>query len=321
MKANRQNSESGVVLIAVLGGILLLTMMVFALSSSVRVGMEELQNRKEQLQAYYLARGGVFTTSWLLSQMSTSPDSVVHPGKQSIEWELPIGKIHVDLTDESGKIDLNRVEEPLLEKLLLALGYDLDTARPLATAIVDWRKPSSLARWESAQASGNVLDYDPSRSAQYDYHAVEEILNVPGMKSEIFYGHYVRHEDGKVERMPGLVDCLTVYARDTRININYAPHAVLVAVAEMDAQTADYIVAGRAQKPFATLDEFTREFPASLRGETLSRLTTQNSGLFTLLVTGQTRSGIVARVRTVVKVSGVSDAPFQIIGWKDSHVQ
>jgi general secretion pathway protein K len=321
MKANSKNSESGVVLIATLGGILLLTMMVFALSSSVRVGTEELQNRKERLQAYYLARGGVFTSAWMLSQMTAAPDSFVHPGQQSIEWELPQGKVHVDLTDETGKIDLNRAEEPLLEKLLMALGYDLDTARPLATAIVDWRNPSSLARWESAQASGNSLDYDPSRSTQFDYHAVEEVLNVPGMKAEIFFGHYVRHEDGKVERQPGLVDCLTVSARDARININYAPRAVLAAITEMDTQTADYIVAARAQKPFASVNELTREFPASFSAEVLSRLTTQNSGLFTLLVTGQTRSGIVARVRTVAKVSAVGDAPFQIIAWKDSHVQ
>jgi len=37
MKKNRSRSESGVVLIAVLGGILLLTMIALALSSSVRV--------------------------------------------------------------------------------------------------------------------------------------------------------------------------------------------------------------------------------------------------------------------------------------------
>src|SRR5271167_874710 len=93
MKARRKKSESGVILIAVLGGILLLMMIVFALSSSVRAGAEELQNRKERLQAYYLARGAVFTSSWLLTQMSTAPDSVVYPGQQFIEWELANGKV------------------------------------------------------------------------------------------------------------------------------------------------------------------------------------------------------------------------------------
>ena len=321
MKNRRQNPESGVVLIAVVGGILLLTLMVFALSSSVRVGTEELQNRKERLQAYYLARGAVLTSSWLLTKMSKAPESPIYPGQQSIEWVLPEGKIHVDLTDESGKIDLNKVEEPLLENLLLALGYELDTARPLATSIVDWRNPSSLARWEDAQASGDILEYDPAHSRSYNYYAVEEILNVPGMTPEIFFGHYVRHDDGKVERLPGLVDCLTVDSGVPQININYAPRPVLVAVTGMNTQAADFIVTGRAQKPFVSVQEITREFPASLSGETLSKLTTNNSGFFVLLGTGQTPTGIVARIRAFVKVPGPGEIPFQIIRWKDSHVQ
>lgn len=321
MKRDRPSSESGVVLIAVLAGILLLTMIAFALASSVRVATEELQEGKERLQAYYLARGAVFNSSWLLSQMSNAKDSTLFPGQQSIDWTLENGKVHVDLTDESGKIDLNQVQEPLLEKLLMALGYGLEAARPLATAIVDWRDPSSLARWEHAQASGNLLEYDPSHSTQSRYSAVEELLNVPGMKPEIFYGHYVRRTDGKIQRLPGLVDCVTVNSNSSWININYASYPVLVAVTGMDARTADFIVTGRAQKPFVSLGQVTQEFPASLTTEALATLSTQSSGVFTLLATGQSRSGIVARIRAVVKVQGLADRPFQILRWKDSHVQ
>lgn len=321
MRKIRSNSESGVVLVAVLAGILLLTMITFALSSSVRVTSEEMQEGKERLQAYYLARGAVFTTSWLLSQMSDDPKSVLHPGQQSVDSSFANGRVHVDLTDEGGKIDLNQVQEPLLENLLMALGYDLDTARPVATSIVDWRNPSSLARWERAQASGNLLEYDPSQSMQSRYKGVEELLLVPGVKPELFYGHYVRLKDGKFQRLPGLVDCVTVDSGSPRVNINYAPYPVLVAVTEMNTRTADYILEGRSQKPFASLDEVTREFPASLTDDALSRLTTQQGGVFTLLVTGQANSGIVSRIRTVVKFRGLQNRPFQILRWKDSHVQ
>jgi len=282
-----------------------------------------LQERKERLQAYYLARGAVFSASWLLSQMSGDKNSVLHPGQQSIDWTLPNGKAHVDLFDEGGKIDLNQVQEPLLEQLLIALGYDLEAARPLATSIVDWRDPSSLARWESAQASGNLLQYDPSHATQARYNAVEELLNVPRMKPEIFYGHYVRRTDGKVQRLPGLVDCVTVDSGSHTININYAAYPVLVAVTGMNTATADFIVAGRAQKPFASVGEVTSQFPASLTSAMISNLSTQNTGIFTLMVTGQANAGIVARIRSVVKVQGqgLQNQPFQILRWKDSHVQ
>lgn len=321
MKKNRSRSESGVVLIAVLGGILVLTMIALALSGSVRVSSEELQERKERLQAYYLARGAVFSTSWLLSQMSGAKDSILKPGQQSIDWTLVNGKVHIDLFDEGGKIDLNQVQEPLLEKLLIAFGYDLQAARPLATSIVDWRDPSSLARWERAQASGNLLEYDPSHTTQARYKAVEELLNVPGMKPEIIYGRYVRRADGKVQRLPGLVDCVTVDSGSHSVNINYAAYPVLMAITDMDTATADFIVAGRAQKPFTSVDQVTKQFPASLTSAMISNLTTQNTGIFTLLVTGQSNTGILARVRSVVKVQGLQDQPFQILRWKDSHVQ
>jgi len=320
MRDGRRNSESGVVLVAVLGGILIMTMIVFALAISVRAGAEEVRNRKERLEAYYLARGAVFTTSWLLTKMSPAPDSVLHPGQRSIDWEQPTGNVHVDITDEGGKIDINQVQKPLLEKLFLALGYDLEIARPLATAIVDWRDPSSLIHWESAQASGNLLDYDPT-STKYRYGAVEELLNVPGVKPEIFYGHYVRHNDGKIERVPGLIDCITVDSSGSSININYAPYPVLLAVLDMNTQAADDIVAGRNRKPFTSIEDLTRQFPLSLGEEASSTLTTEDSGAFSLLATGQTQGGIVARVLVGVKVPGTDDMPFRIVRWKDSHVQ
>lgn len=264
MKTRRHPSQSGVVLIAVLGGILILTIIVFALANSVRGAADELQNQKEHLQAYYLARGGVFTSAWLLSQMSPAADAPIHPGQQSIEWQQDSSKVHVDLTDETGKIDLNQVQEPLLEKLLMALGYEMETARPLATAIVDWRNPSSLSRWESAQASGNLLQYDPSHATQSLYAAIEELLQVPGMKPEIYYGRYVRHDDGKIVRLPGLSECVTVDSGTGQININYAPYPVLVATTGMNTQAADYIVAGRTEKPFASVADITSRFPASI---------------------------------------------------------
>lgn len=320
MRDGRQNSESGIVLVVVLGGILILTTIVFALAMSVRAGAEEVQNRKERLQAYYLARGAVFTTSWLLTKMSPAPDAVLHPGQRSTDWEQPIGKVHVDITDESGKIDINQVQKPLLEKLFMALGYQLEIARPLASAIVDWRDPSSLVHWESVQASGNLLEYDPT-SAKYRYGAVEELLNVPGVKPQIFYGHYIRHDDGKIERVPGLVDCVTVDSGGSSININYAPRPVLLAATNMNTQAADDIVAGRDRKPFASVEDITREFPVSLGEGASSTLTTQSSGAFSLVATGQTPGGTIARVLVGVKVPGTDDKPFQITRWKDSHVQ
>jgi hypothetical protein len=189
--------------------------------------------------------------------------------------------------------------------------------------ITDWRSPSSLARWSKAEASGSPFQFDRSQANGFGYQAVEELLQVPGVTPKLFYGHYFRHDDGKIVRQPGLIDCVTVDSRSSQVNINYAPYPVLLVVAETDPRLADYIVAARERKPFTSAIELTRDFPASLSAETLSSLTTQGSGRFTLLASGWARGGIVSRIQAVVQVAGPSgsDGTFQIVRWKDFYAQ
>jgi general secretion pathway protein K len=325
MKPACKKSESGVVLIAVLSGILILTVVALALASSVRVAQEELANRKEHLQAYYMARSAVYTTAALLTVVSPTPkEGFLRAGQRSVEWKESLGRVKVEITDESGKIDINQAPEDVLERLLVVLGVDLESARTLATTILDWRSPSSLARWSEAAASGNLLEFDRLQATGFDFHSVEELLEVPGITPELFYGHYLRQEDGKIVRRPGLIDCVTVDSRSSQININYAPYPVLLVVAETEPQLADYIVAARETKPFNSVSELANEYPTSSSGgASLSSLTTQGSGRFTLLASGWGRGSIVARIQAVVNVasSSGSNGPFQILRWKDSYVQ
>ena len=321
MKARRRRSESGVVLLIVMSGILVLTLVVFALSSSVRVADEELANRKEHLQSYYLARGGIFTTAALLTEVSAPEKASLRPGQRSVGWVEGTGRVDVEITDENGKIDLNWASETILERLLGALGSDLQSARSVATAIVEWRNPSSLTRWGSAVASSNLLQFDPSQPTKIDYRSVEELLNVPGVTPELFYGRYVRRDEGRFLRQSGLIDCVTVDSKSTQININYAPYPVLLALTPEDPRVADYIVAGREKQPFHSPSDLTSEFPASLSAETLSALTTQNSGRYSLLSSGRIHGGTVARIQAVVNVLGVSNGRFQLVSWKDFYAQ
>lgn len=324
MKRASRKSESGVVLIAVLSGILILTLVALALTSSVRVGVEELGNRKEHLQAYFLARGGVFTTAALLTAVSPTPkEGLLEPGQGSVEWEERLGRVKVEITDERGKIDLNQAPEQVLERLLVALGANLQSANTLAKTIKDWRSPGSLTRWNKATASGEPVPFDRSQLTGVDYRSVEELLQVPGVSPELFYGHYVRRDDGKIVRQPGLIDCVTVDSRSTQININYAPYPVLLVVAGTEPRVAEYIAAARQKKPFNSLSELTNEFPASLSGEALSSLTTQSGDRFTLLASAWTRGGIVARIQAVVELHGQTGSygPVQILRWKDFYAQ
>jgi len=322
MKRRNKKSESGVVLITVLSGILVLTVVALALASAVRVSQDELGNRKEHLQAYYMARGAVFTTAALLSNVSPTPkEGFLVAGQSSVEWEESLGRVRVDITDESGKINLNQASEQVLERLLVVLGVDQQSAPTLSMAIVDWRSPDSLARWTKAQASGTPMELNHRAGTESGYRSVEELLQLPGITPELFYGHYVRQDDGKFVRHPGLIDCVTIDSGSSQININYAPYPVLLVAVGPDAQLADYIVAAREKKPIVSVSEFTSANPTSGAAGFLD-LTTQGSGRFTLLATGSGRQGIVSRIQAVVDTKPAShNAPFEILRWKDSYVR
>ncbi len=322
MSDARRNAEAGIVLIAVLWGIVILASIALCLAASVRVAVDELQNRKEQLQAYYLARGGVFRTAALLTSASAAPHQLAFvPGRRKVEWAEDLGRVTVEISDESGKIDLNRAPEKALERLFLALGLDLPSARALVDAVEDWRDPDSFTRLNGAEESYYLALPEPYRPANADFQSVEELLLVRGVTPELFYGRYVVGEDGKVERQLGLVDCITVDSGGPPVNINYAPYPVLLAVPGMEPRVANYIVTAREKNPFASVSDLSHEFPVILGGETLSFLSGGSSGRVTLVASGSTPGGAKARIRALVQVQGVKAAPFRVLRWEDFYVR
>ena len=322
MKTFDRNAQAGVVLIAVLWGVLLLITIAFALAAATRVTVDELENRKESMQAYYLARGAALRTAVMLSTNPASGTTpAIAPGQQTLEWDEGADRVTVELSDEGGKIDVNRASEQTLERLLTALGIDLQSAPSLVQAIENWRRPSSITGVYGADDSYYLSLPEPYHPPHADFRSVNELLLVRGVTEDLFYGRYVVRDDGQVERHPGLLDCLTVHSSSQAININYAAYPVLMAMPQMDAAVANYIVAGRAKQPFSSVSDVTREFPVSLGAETLSYLTTQNSGWFTLTSRGSSPRNISARVRALVKLQGGQDAPFRIVAWDDDYVR
>jgi general secretion pathway protein K len=321
MKAFRNNSEAGVILIAVLWGVMLLAAIAFALAASSRAGVNGLQNRKEATQDYYLARGAVLRTAVMLSTPAApgNPRPIL-PGQQTVEWDEGPNHVSVELNDESGKIDLNQAKEKTLEGLLLALDVDLQTAPGLVQSIENWRHSNTASDQYGGDDSYYLSLPKPYQPPHADFKSVDELLLVRGITEDLFYGRYVVHDDGQVERKPGLVDCLTVHGGGA-VNINYAPYPALMALPDMTSTVANYIIAGRASKPFESVGDVSRQFPVSLGAETLSFLTAQNSNWFSIIARSSSPSGVSARVRALIKVQGVGSSPVNVVSWDDNYVQ
>src|SRR5882724_8758377 len=103
MPMKRTNREAGVVLIAVMWGVFVLTAMALALSTLVRSSTEELRARKEQMQAYYVARGAVYKaiTTMIATPAPNTPNAFI-PGQRRLTWKEDGAQVTVEVMDESG---------------------------------------------------------------------------------------------------------------------------------------------------------------------------------------------------------------------------
>src|SRR5205085_7851282 len=73
----------------------------------------------------------------------------------------------------------------------------------------------------------------PGQSASFQ--EIEELLSVPGVTPEIFYGTFVpnpeaREGEPRLVRRSGLVDCLSMFGSPGAVEVNTADPAVLEAV-------------------------------------------------------------------------------------------
>ena len=63
-----------------------------------------------------------------------------------LRWRFEDVMVTVRLEKETGKVDLNKAEEPILRGLALAVGLDEDRAAGLADVLQDWRDDNQLKR-------------------------------------------------------------------------------------------------------------------------------------------------------------------------------
>src|SRR4051812_4144520 len=125
---------------------------------------------------------------------------------------------HVELTDESGKIDLNTAGDDLLQGLFVSAGLPMDKAMQLSGALQDWRDPDDASLPNGAEASeykSAGLSYVPRNSP---FQTVSEVQQVLGMNYELY---------SRIE------PAITIYAGGTQPNAAYAPLEALLAMPGM----------------------------------------------------------------------------------------
>ncbi|MFA4991259.1 MAG: hypothetical protein WC569_01580 [Candidatus Omnitrophota bacterium] len=141
---------------------------------------------------------------------------------------------HYGLVDEERKINLNKIDRPVLERLFqIVLGFDETTSQELAASIIDWRDSDSALSIPLGSAEGEyyrdaAYPYD---AKNYDIEVLDELLLVKGMTADA---------------LDRIRDYVTIYG-DGRINANTAPRTVFLALG-LESDIADDIISFRSGK-------------------------------------------------------------------------
>ena len=241
--------EKGLALLMVLWITTLLAVIVGEFCYAMKTEINITRNFKESTQGYYIALAGVNRAAVeLIKETSTGMQKLQTPVEDDadenlIEWRIganipPVlfgeGEYKVKISNESGKININKATRSMLRMLLE--GFDLDESEKdtIADSIMDWRDKDDLHRINGAED-----DYYQSLDDSYeckddDFDAIEELLLVKGVTADIFYG--------------GLESMVTIYTQTNNININAASWEMLLALPGMTETAAREIITFRGEK-------------------------------------------------------------------------
>lgn len=316
-------STRGSALLAVLWLSAALGAIAFSVAATVRGETERASTTSEGLRAYYLATGAIdracLWMMWGISGGYRKPDGspmYYQLPSPRMDFQLPGGNVIVEVVPESGKLNVNNAPPEQIERLLETLGLEPMRAQTVATGIVEWRTASG-----GADGSANI----PSGSSFQPRHAsleeLEEILLVPGMTPDIFYGRYDHEPSGRLIPRGGLRDCLTVWGTPGKIDINTAPQALLESTG-VSPEAVRAILSRRVYTPFAKVEDIAKYVtdPA-----VAGRLGIGGNSIYTLRATARMRgpngriSDLRKTVAAVVKLLDPTkfDPPYHILRWYD----
>ncbi|MGB7761739.1 MAG: hypothetical protein WBL61_18045, partial [Bryobacteraceae bacterium] len=197
----------------------------FSLATTIRGETERTSTALDGLRAYYLAAAGVDRAAVEVLWAVQNPAAGTIPeGATQVTYHFASGDVQVDFIPETAKLNVNRASIEDLTRLGMALGLDEARAAGLAHSIDQARNPAA------APEAAPGPSFQPAGASLQE---IEELLSVPGVTPELFYGTYGPRQGaagGGLARSPGLVDCLTVYGRGSLVDVNTASPAVLAAV-------------------------------------------------------------------------------------------
>ncbi|HML17308.1 MAG TPA: hypothetical protein VK419_09790 [Bryobacteraceae bacterium] len=320
MSTSGDRNQRGSALLAVLWLSAALAVIAFSVSTSVRSETDRVGSSASGLRTWYLATGSVERAiQWMMwGPDFRNPDGSARfwePNMPRMFMHYASGDAIVEMIPESSKLNINTGSPDDLLRVVSAVTGDVERAREITQAILDWRTPST----EPTLFDAYYATVAPTFRARHaSFEEIEELLLVRGMTPELFYGNYIPDSAGRLYAVGGLRDCLSVWGSAGPFDINTVSPALMQAVG-IPADNIAAIVARRNLQPLRAGDLAALGFPTP-------RLNAGGNVIWTLRATARLRgpNGLPSEyVRTAAAVVKLMDprqysmAPVQVLRWYD----
>jgi len=271
--------SQGSALLAVMWMTVMLGLVGMALATTVRSETESTRMMAESEQGYFLARAGIDAAR--LTIAFPEQETQAQASRRDYNFAFDTGTVHVEYFPVGALYNVNSASVPMLTALFMQLGQSHAAASSLAEQVEHYRRP-------------------PKPQPAHDIVSMEELLSLPGMTSELFYGGF---SGGK--RHSPLYEVLGTFGAFDSVNPNYARPELLAALPEMNEDRAANLIQSR---PILALE------PGKSRGLSLF-----DGAVFTLIAHGRTKDSDVERVvRAVYQRQPDRPLGMRLLEWHES---
>jgi general secretion pathway protein K len=316
-------NEKGVALIVVLWIFIFLFVVAFDFSTSVREEAAAAHRFNDETIGYYLAVAGF--ERGLYDFLNQQGGAAAQQQNQKTDlfdgaWreESVVGGVsRVRLTDEGGKININRVNEETLRRIFTNLGIDPARRDILVDSIMDWRDPDDLHRVNGAESDyyGTLSPAYTAKNGLLD--SVEDLLWIRGMTHALFYGYAADEAPaGEEGRRIALRDIFTVDGPIDRVNLRTARAEVIHALTGIPLEKCRNFVEERKKLSEKTLGDLLPLLGVGAGDAALQAFIFTNPSVVAVEAEGRLAdSRVPRRVKGIVRLGGAQG--FELLRWLD----
>ena len=286
--------HSGLALVLVLWVLSLLTIMAGSFALSMRREASIVAGIKNNAQAMAVAESGIAMAEMML--LNTDQNKRWRADGSIYEIRSADAKVRVRLLSETGKIDINKADQTLLQGLMTSAPVDEEQQTRLVSAILDWRDKDDLVHIDGAEKKeykDAELSYQPRNKP---FQTIEELQLVLGMNASVFLW---------------IEPLITVYSGQQQVTAQLATKEVLQVIPGLDSEMVDSYLAARLESAINNLPA--PPFPSS-SGQ--NNAAGQNNVL-TVVSEALLDDESSAVISAVIKQSGDNETtPFQVLNWR-----